>query len=54
MKPNKVGRPRKSEQDKVKYQRVAIGHDAYAKLKSIAKQNNNTLVEVINELVKNL
>jgi hypothetical protein len=48
----KVGRPKKKEEEKVKYQRIAISSFAYDIFKSISEKDGITLVNVLDDLAK--
>jgi len=48
---NKVGRPKKNEEDKVKYQRIAISLQSYAKLKDMSMHSDTAMVDILDEIL---
>ena len=51
MSTRKVGRPKLEEKDKQKYQRIAIYHKTYVRLKCLSQLRNVTHVELLDNLI---
>jgi len=51
MSSRKVGRPQLREEDRQKYQRIAIYPSTYIRLKSLAQVKNITHIKLLDDLI---
>lgn len=49
---NKVGRPKKKIEDKVKFQKVSMHIPTYIKLKQYANSKNMHMVDILDEIIE--